>query len=132
MNYQPTTAARVSGLGRRHGLPRTVAVRCTIESIGEVRMPRVNRIHLGDVVYDVDYRVADIVYLVTNDRANRGQVIGYSVMPGCVMYNVCWGPDATMKSHYDFELSPHPYRVGMAGDDPHDPHVGSVEPPSRG
>jgi len=67
------------------------------------------RIHLGDLVFDVDFKLGEFVYLRTRDDTTRGQVTGYDVQPGILMYSVCWAPDCTERRHYGFELSTSPF-----------------------
>lgn len=83
-------------------------------------MPRKNRIHLGDLYFDVAHRLGDFVYLRVRDDPVRGQVTGYDVAPGLLIYCVSWGPDATERRHYDFELSTSAF-VGETDDNESDP-----------
>ena len=70
---------------------------------------RKNRIHIGEECFDIAFKFGDFVYLRTNDTPQRGQVTGYDVQPGLLMYAVCWGPDCIEKHHYEFELSSSPF-----------------------
>jgi hypothetical protein len=66
---------------------------------------RRNQLQLGDECFDIAFKFGEFVYLRTADAPQRGQVTGYDVQPGLLMYSVCWGPDANEKRHYEFELS---------------------------
>jgi hypothetical protein len=71
------------------------------------------RIHLGDVVRDVDYRIGQVVYHRCRDEPVKGLVTGYKVCPDDLLYCVTW-PTGGEQFHYGIELSAEP--PGVAGD----------------
>jgi hypothetical protein len=69
------------------------------------QLPRKHQLHLGDDYREIAFKIGEFVYMRTADEPQRGQVVGYVVIPGALWYSVCWGPDGTEKRHYEFELS---------------------------
>ncbi len=66
---------------------------------------RRHRIHLGDDVREVDFKIGDPVYLKCRDEPVRGLVTGYYVMPSDLLYIVAWGNTGNEQRHYGIELS---------------------------
>jgi hypothetical protein len=66
-------------------------------------MPK-HRIHLGDDVRDLDFRIGQVVRLRVAAEPDDGLVTGYLVDAHGVTYRVGWS-DASDSMHYALELT---------------------------